>query len=198
MHSASGVPAPEANNRGEQTIMGWMSGWHSRKELVNHLTSLQAAPTSDGKERKWIVAKKVFRGNNLWTIMETWVDGVLESKFIVLFMMKRFGKDDWGYKDVEETSGPTYTNCPVSWLDEVPDPGSYATEWRKSVREEAVKRKSFTHGQRIAFNFDVKFGDGGASREFVVEKYKRRTRFRRPDGMLCRLSQRLQQHAVTV
>jgi hypothetical protein len=175
--------------------MGWMSGWNSRKELVEHLTCPQTAQTNDGKERKWIVTKKVFRGNNLWTILETWVDGVLESKGIVLFMMKRFGHNDWGYKDVCETSGPTYTNCPVSWLDEVPDPGSFATDWRAAVRQGSVALKSFKDGQRIKFDFTVRFSDGGECKEFTVEKYHRLTRFRRPDGVLCRLTRRMQQEA---
>lgn len=67
--------------------------------------------------------------------MERLVDGIQTDKFIVLFMMKRFGQDSWGYKAVEESCGPIYYNCPVGWLDEIPDPGYHATQWRKTVRE---------------------------------------------------------------
>lgn len=188
-------PASDITDSQNRTIMGWSSGWYSRKELVEHLTNLQIAPTKDGRERKWIVAKKVFRGNNLWAIMETWVDGVLENKFIVLFMMKRFGTNCWGYKDVEETCGPVYYNCPVNWFDEVPDPGSHATAWREKVRKANDKIKSLHNGQTIKFDWDVRFSDGMITRELTVVKHHRRTLFRRPDGVLCRLSKQLQQSA---
>lgn len=177
--------------------MGWMSGWNSRSELVNHLTDPQKWE-KDGQQHELRVVKKCFRGNNLWTIVERFVDGKQTDKFIILFMLRRFDQGDWGYKDVDESMGPVYYNCPVSWLDEVPDPGSHATAWREEVRNAASKVKSFKHGQRVVFDFEVRFGDGGETKELMVEKYRRRVLFRRPDGVLCRLSRRLQQLANVV
>lgn len=178
--------------------MGWMSGWNSRSELVNYLTEPQTFE-QDGHKHTLRVVKKCFRGNNLWTIMERLVDGQQVDKFIVLFMLQRWGGyNGWAYKDVEETCGPTYYNCPVSWFDEVPDPGSYATEWREKVRKAKDKLRSLTNGQRIAFDWDIRFGDGVTAREFTVEKYRRKTLFRRPDGVLCSLGKRLQQAAAII
>jgi hypothetical protein len=174
--------------------MGWMSGWNSRQELVDHLTTPHQW-NNEGKQHTLRVIKKCFRGNNLWTIMERVVDGQQTDKFIVLFMLKPFGHEGWGYKDVEETCGPTYYNCPVSWLDEVPDPGSFATAWRENVRQAATKLKAFKDGQRIVFPWEVRFGDGVTAKEFTVEKFRRRTLFRRPDGVLCRLTKRIQEAA---
>jgi hypothetical protein len=35
---------------------------------------------------------------------------------------------------MDESMGPSDTSCPVKYFDMVPDPGSYATEWRAKVR----------------------------------------------------------------
>lgn len=122
--------------------MGWMSGWRSRSELVNHLTYPQKWE-KDGQQQELRVVKKCFRGNNLWTIMERFVDGKQTDKFIVLFLLRRFGQDDWGYKDIEESCGPMYYNCPVKWLDEVPEPDSgYVAAWREEVRNAAKRPKN--------------------------------------------------------
>jgi len=48
----------------------------------------------------------------------------------------------WGSKDMEESMGPCYYSCPLSYLDIVPDPGGYATAWREQVREYWQKRRS--------------------------------------------------------
>jgi hypothetical protein len=42
------------------------------------------------------------------------------------------------------------------------------------------------------FPWEVRFGDGVTAKEFTVEKYRRRTLFRRPDGVLCTLTKRIQ------
>lgn len=120
----------------------------------------------------------------MWVMYEVFQteDGVETSRggpFIALCMLQRWGNENWAYKDVEETCGPNQINCPVSWLDEVPDPGSYATEWRAKVRAGVEQRKKFVDGAKIKFDFDVRFGDGKVEREFTVYKSGRRTLFKR-------------------
>lgn len=180
--------------------MGWTSGWRSRAELVEHLTRFQkSGPHEDGKSSTWEVLKKTFRGNNLWTVIERkdFQDGELvqADKFICLFMMQKFERDEWGYKDVSASMGPTYYNCPVSWFDEVPEDGQYDTEWRNTCRSEAAKVKAVTKladGEEVYLPYELTFGDGGKASTFTVYKstWKNRTTtyFRRPDGVVCRLS----------
>ena len=122
--------------------MGWLFGWNSRKELAEHLIHGNGVRT----------LKHCFKGNNLWAVQEwTDKDGVVRP-FIALYMLKgrSDSRDGWGYKDLDESAGPYYYTCPVSYLDMVPDPGGYATEWREKVYKHADARaRKLSYGQRI-------------------------------------------------
>jgi hypothetical protein len=66
--------------------------------------------------------------------------------------MKNGGFDyGWGYKSMDESMGPAYYTCPLSYLDMVPMPDSpYAREWREKVREyHAKQRRKFKVGQVV-------------------------------------------------
>lgn len=121
--------------------MGWLYGWDTRKELAEHLISGNGIKT----------LKHCFKGNNLWAVQEvTKTDGTPVT-FIALYLLRgrdkcnpktgAYDSHGWGYKDMDESAGPYYYNCPLSYLDMVPDPGSYATEWRVKVREHYAKAK---------------------------------------------------------
>lgn len=114
--------------------MGWLYGWHSRSSLVDHLLT-QKSFVGDWQLK---TLKHCFRGNNLWAVQQVTRDGVIDKPFLVLYKLHRTkasdGYGNWGYKAIEETCGPIETNCPLSYLDMVPDPGSFATAWRDRVR----------------------------------------------------------------
>lgn len=152
--------------------MGWLFGWNTRKELADHLISGNGVHT----------IKHCFKGNNLWAVQEyTHNDVDWEGKpnpkagqtvrFIALYLIRgrdrcnprtgRYDPDGWGYKDMDESAGPYYFNCPLSYLDMVPDPGGYATEWRAKVREHWAKRnQKLTYDQRIMLcGREYKVGD---------------------------------------
>lgn len=90
--------------------------------------------------------RHAFRFGVLWTVREntkTFPDGRVESvKYIGCDLVKKYGHDA-GYKDMCESMGPCYYNCPLSFLDEVPEENA---EWRKEVRKywetAALKRKA--------------------------------------------------------
>jgi hypothetical protein len=69
---------------------------------------------------------KAIHGNNLWTV---WDDSQSKKKTIILF---RLGKDNgnWGYKDVTEYQGPSYYDCPESFLSIAPCSNK---DWRGKV-----------------------------------------------------------------
>ena len=74
--------------------MGWLFGWNTRKELVDHLCEGNGVKT----------LKRCFKGNNMWAVQQT-EDGLV---FAVLYLIKgrNESRDGWGYKDVDETMGP--------------------------------------------------------------------------------------------
>lgn len=93
--------------------------------------------------------RKAIHGNELWTIWQNTETGL---KYIVLFLLAR-SNGNWGYKDMTESMGPYYYQCPLSFLDEVPVVNE---EWRKGVRSfhEEQKRnrkllKSIRAGQIV-------------------------------------------------
>jgi hypothetical protein len=128
--------------------MGWLFGWHTRKELAEHLLSNKSAFDR--------TIKHAWKGNNLWVVREVINKDGTAERFIALYMCKGNGRveydpHNWGYKDMDETAGPSATSCPLSFLDMVPDPRiGYSTEWRARVRERAAKAaQKFTVGQRV-------------------------------------------------
>jgi hypothetical protein len=117
--------------------MGWLFSerWRERSELIKHLT--------EGNGLKTL--KHCCKGNNLWCVHEYEKDGT-PVRFVCLYMMKRphncgagytgNDKDWWGYKDVDESAGPYYYNCPLSYLDDLTEPDTgYSKKWRETVRE---------------------------------------------------------------
>lgn len=75
---------------------------------------------------------------------------VYSDRFIGVYLIeyRKPKKDDvyggWGYKPMDESCGPHVVSCPLKYLDMVPDPGGYATEWRKNVREWHAHKKRYT------------------------------------------------------
>ena len=122
--------------------MGWLFGWNTRKELIENLVSGNGVKT----------LKHCMVGNNMWAVQEYDRTDGTTARFICLYMMKgrNYSRDGWGYKDVSEDMGPYETSCPASYLDLVPDPGGYATEWRARVLSRALKaEQKFSVGQMV-------------------------------------------------
>ena len=119
--------------------MGWLFGWSTRKDLVDHLCEGNGVKT----------LKRCFKGNNMWAVQQTEAG----TTFAVLYLIKgpaygnKNDRDGWGYKDVDETMGPHKLDFPVSWLDLLsPALGDYAVEWRANVRKRAAELARFKVG----------------------------------------------------
>lgn len=143
--------------------MGWTSGWYSRKEMIDHVTK----PWVTDTQATEVIAKK-FYGNHLWCVFERTFPRVVgdrqSERFIVLFLMQRFGKGDWGYKDMSEDMGPYFYSCPLSFLDMTPDPregkpSEYGfngcSTWREAVHNWHARRN-----QKIEVGQIVKLTNG--------------------------------------
>jgi hypothetical protein len=122
--------------------MGWLYGWNTRAELADHLINHNGVKT----------IKHCFKGNNLWAVQEGQKHDGTTVQFIALYLIRgsNNSSDGWGYKDMGESAGPYYFSCPLAYLDMVPDPGGYATEWREKVREHHAKAsRKFVEGTKI-------------------------------------------------
>lgn len=133
--------------------MGWLFGHYTRKDLINHLVSGNGVKT----------IKHCCVGNNMWAVQEGKKKDGTVVRFVCLYLMSGKPKVtndpcNWGYKDVDESMGPSETSCPVSYIALVEahekehgyEPVSYAPEWRARVRAAAAKKsRKLEAGQNI-------------------------------------------------
>lgn len=119
--------------------MGWTFPYHT----YNRKTLIQERITTFKSEKFVVeVVRHCVRGNNLWKLMQvTRQDGSVE-RFIALDLMSKAGGETWGYKDLEDSCGPCYYNCPLSYVEACTATSSeYATKWRNNVREYWAERR---------------------------------------------------------
>lgn len=120
--------------------MGWLFGWNTRRQLVEHLTSGNGVKT----------LKRCFRGNDMLAVQET-AEGVVFACLYLLRGNPRVTDDpcNWGYKDIDETMGPNRLDFPVAWLDLLsPCVSEYSVNWRAAVRERGEKLKRVVIGSK--------------------------------------------------
>jgi hypothetical protein len=67
------------------------------------------------------------RGDVLWAV----IDDEIVGRYIVCFLLGDAGQDGWGYKDIHESMGPHYYDCPLRLLDLAP---VACRRWRTKVR----------------------------------------------------------------
>jgi hypothetical protein len=134
--------------------MGWLFSHNMkrRKDIIqDRIKSYNGKEFSvrEGRETYGITTclKHCYKGapfaGTLWKVMETKIYNtetdffVKTDLWIACDLLQWDNRDKcWGYKDLEESMGPTKSNCPLSYLDMVPEPDhEFAKEWRERVRE---------------------------------------------------------------
>ena len=95
--------------------MGYLSGWDSKKQLVDYIVSFTQK----------LVTKRVV-GNHLWMVVED-SEG---TNVIALYLLSAY-RGEWGYKSMVEASGPYYYDCPLALLEKAPEAN---IQWRAEVR----------------------------------------------------------------
>jgi hypothetical protein len=119
--------------------MGWLftpsyNQKSDRKAFIADTIRTQDASNKDGKIGTFTCLKHCLRGNVLWAVWEiSYIDPKKESITFIACYLIQFGgeRNGWGYKDMEEASGPFYYSCPSSYLDMAPVKNE---EWREKVR----------------------------------------------------------------
>ena len=77
-------------------------------------------------------------GNHVWQLVQR-PDG---TKYITLDLIAKERNGGWGYKSLDEDSGPYYFDCPLTLLDKADPPSTAnATAWRAKVWEYADRLK---------------------------------------------------------
>jgi hypothetical protein len=115
--------------------MGWLyTQGQSKEELVRDCVSGGAHPTG------FNALAHSLRGNQLWVVFENETSTVVEKgfRFIALYLLASEKGYGWGYKSMDESCGPYYFNCPLSYLDMVPEPPKTTSsdfDWRANVRK---------------------------------------------------------------
>ncbi|WP_323016437.1 hypothetical protein [Castellaniella sp.] len=107
--------------------MGWMysPSWRTKQELVAHL--------AENRGGKCTVIKHSTVGNHWWAVFEWKETG---RRFIVLCLLSSGREDGWGYKDMDESMGPFYYDCPLGFLKIAGEPANNnAKLWREKVIE---------------------------------------------------------------
>jgi len=117
--------------------MGWLCRTTPCSKS-DYLKDLIRDFTNDNERNKIEVLAKSIRGNCLWLVCEVTIKATnAVSRFIMLALL-RSDKGCWGYKDMEESMHPYFYNCPVKYLDMVPEVGCQV--WRDKVREIAARK----------------------------------------------------------
>ena len=117
--------------------MGWLyTEGYTKQDVIDDV--IRAWPRDNPTN---ICLNKCIRGNRLWTLWERDVAGDID-RYIVLFLLMKDGGYGWGYKDITESMGPVYYDCPLKYVDASTCDDSYAPEWKGKVRDfHASKRK---------------------------------------------------------
>lgn len=125
--------------------MGWSFGRTTKKALIADLTRGYTNKTT----RKCVA--HCYRGGryrgvlwSVWAISDPTTNAVLDSYIgcdVLEYRGGPCGTGEWGYKNLCETSGPSYYSCPPKYLDMVPIPDSkHAPKWREQVLAYHAKR----------------------------------------------------------
>ena len=114
--------------------MGWTfsESWQNKKELVAYLRSAER----QGPNYEVLASSVV--GNHHWYLAKNLVKGDVIIGLDLMQAGTRAGPhrkpSGWGYKDMDESVGPCYHDCPISYLNSVSPPiNQYSADWRKEL-----------------------------------------------------------------
>lgn len=114
-------------------------GWYyllgaSRASLIRELTKPR-----DNENCTGVTLRHCTAGNVLWTVNEITFKNNGDKKRYIGCDLLHPHKDGWGYKSLEEGSGPGHYTCPLSYLADVPEVAD--ATWREGVKRYWEERK---------------------------------------------------------
>lgn len=111
--------------------MGW-TYYPATNYKNGRIDRLQECRDEFGKEPKWAtIVKDALVDTTYYAAMKFTKTG----EIFALVVLTDTDCRDFGYKDMDETCGPCYYDCPMSILDLLtPTDNEYANEWREKCR----------------------------------------------------------------
>ena len=92
----------------------------------------------------------------------------------LVWQLRYYPNHEFGYKDMDETSGPVQARCPERILDKLtPTNSEWANLWRGRCRRHIELTKTVRPGVRIKFETPLSFNDSGVEQKldtFVFAK----------------------------
>lgn len=115
--------------------MGWLfTLGATRAEIIEKCTR----SWTSGEGVQYTCLTHTCRGNTLWSLWERRQRDGQVTKLIFCDLLKSSPDGyGWGYKSLQESEGPAYYSCPISYLDQAPptNPG-----WREKVLAEQRRK----------------------------------------------------------
>lgn len=135
--------------------MGWTSfrdynPYETRTAIIKREFTQAATPENPNA---WGFEQTSERGAVIYAIM--WRDSPNQPRayFGVVFLTER-KNGDFAYKDIGEECGPHYYDAPLNMIDKLdrlaPNPPTYATGWRQSVRDHHARKNAKAKAKREA------------------------------------------------
>ena len=130
--------------------MGWtyyQATYYKRNNKIDRLAECRA---EFGKQPSWATILKDSIVDNVYYAAMKSTDS---NEIWALVVLTDTGGSEFGYKDMDETMGPGYYDCPVGILKLLsPTDNAYAKEWRKNCYA-AIEQKR--KGQKLARLLDT-------------------------------------------
>jgi len=124
----------------------------------------------------WYAAAKVTNLDGTPAEDATYVTDDDGSITFAAVFLTRYDDGCWGYKDMEEASGPVESRAPVSilaLLSELKDPESFAHAWRQRCRDWAAI-PDYQEGDRIRLAAPVTLSDGSTCQIVTALRFRNR------------------------
>ncbi len=145
--------------------MGWLfTNGASKAQVVREILD-------SNQGSRLTILDKALVGNNLWIAYET-PEG---KKFIALYLLSGRGGEGYGYKDMDETMGPYYYDCPLRLLKVAPYNNTFLNvssfEWREKVvafHAEKARRRAILKALKPGTVVKIKSNTAGIERATIV------------------------------
>ena len=118
--------------------MGWTFGnfWRTKQDVVEHCIDWGT---------RFATLNHSVRGNRLWVLLQYNEGERKGDVFVALYLLSNSG-GEWGYKDLDDTVGPYYYDCPLSYLTKTIESGRALSEstksWHENVRKYHAEQRS--------------------------------------------------------
>jgi hypothetical protein len=167
--------------------MGWTYTHKDEGESVKEFFSREFGYANDKREVSLLDCAVIRLREAYMAFKDVNLVNGTRQVFAVVCLLDYRPKDHWnfGYKDMDESMGPCYYNCPEKILRVLsPTTNEYAIKWRKKCWKRLSRRKEIAKlkvGDILEFEKPIAFGGGWKLQRLQVEN-KKRGLFKNPDG----------------